>query len=144
MAKPFAALVFCARLWLAGTPAGVASASESDDVEAHLWDTLYRYESRALHNYRFHLFVGEDVAALGEALWLLSRTPEFQKRRETCAAAAETLSYMAEGYYRSALRLQVSGDWHYYSGRYTKHRNACLAELKLDASAYPLPSWFDR
>lgn len=144
MAKQFAALVFCAAFFGSGTLAGSAHASESDEVEAHLWDTLHRYESRALHNYRSHLFVGDDVAALGAALWSLSRTPEFQKRRETCAAAAETLSYMAEGYYRSAIRLQVSGDWHYFSGRYVQQRNACLAALQLDASAYPLPSWFDR
>jgi hypothetical protein len=49
---------------------------------------------------------------------------------------------MVSGYYFSAQRLEVAFDWHHYRGHYLERRSACLRDLGLDATTYPLPYWF--
>lgn len=118
--------------------------AESREPVAQVWQTLRSFETQALRNYEFHLVVTGGASELGDQLWMLARSPEFQARRDSCGTAAETLSYMADGYYRSGLLREVPESWHFFAKRYLDRRRACLAELQLKEDDYPLPRWFAR
>lgn len=146
MAKPALVVFIALGLAMAGmsrTRAETEVVTAGKGGEA-VWSTLLRYERQALHNYEFHLIATNGAAQLGDAIWTVSKTPAFQKWRDTCGTAAETLSYMADGYYRSGLRREVPEDWHFFAKRYAERRSACLSALRLDEQAYPLPFWFAR
>ena len=123
---------------LAATSAAAGHAREKDKV---LWSVLRQFEIRALRHYE-HNHRNSDVKQLGHLIWNVSRWPEFLSKRESCGSAAELLSFMVTGYYYSNRRLEIAHDWLRYAKPYIRRRNACLAELRLDHSRYPLPWWF--
>jgi len=118
-----------------------AAATEISDPAAHVWTVLHRFEVAALRDYEHHAS-NSDVRQRGELLWVLSRSPDFQSLRDTCGAAAQHLSFMVTGYYESRQRHEIALDWHHYAKRYIERRGACIANLRLDPTRFPLPRWF--
>ena len=119
------------------------AASEVEDSLNRVWNILHNYETQAIHDYEHHLFSNE-IRQRGEELWQVARSKDFLRRRNSCGAAAETLSYMVTGYYDSRVRREIALDWLHYAKNYLEYRSACLNDLKLDESRYPLPFWFGR
>lgn len=125
-----------------GLIAGPAIASSGSKPSA-TWDVLHSFEQDALRDYEFHV-ISDDVLQRGQILLKLSQSELFDGPRRDCGRAAQTLSFMLVGYYQSSKKRQVAADWHYFSSDYLSHRKACLAALKLQPQAYPLPRWFGR
>ena len=120
-----------------------ASASDKTLAGAAVWGSLYSIEKRAMKDYEFRVTT-PNVQRRGKRLFALSRSPEFQRFGGNCAVAAQTLSFMVAGYYEESRRLEVPRSWFHFAKRYIKRRHACMAELSIDNSEYPLPRWFGR
>ena len=105
------------------------------------WRILHQLEREALRDYELHIS-NSDVLQRGQILMNLARSDSFAPTGQSCRRAAEALSYRVSGYYFSAQRLEVAFDWHHYRGHYLERRSACLRDLGLDATTYPLPYWF--
>jgi len=111
------------------------------DPPVSAWAMLEPLESAALRAYRQH--VPNEAQEIGQKLWEVAHSHDVDAV-PSCGRAFETLSYMLQGFYRSARRLEIPIDWHHFAPQYAERRAACLSQLKVDASAYPLPPWFGR
>ncbi len=110
---------------------------------AAVWGSLYELEKRAMKDYEFRVTTAH-VQRRGKRLFAMSRSPEFQRLGGNCAVAAQTLSFMVVGYYEESRRLEVPRTWLHFAKRYIERRHACMAELSIEKSKYPLPYWFAR
>jgi hypothetical protein len=123
----------------------VVIVSASDDVldDAAVWESLYKIERRAMKDYEFRVTT-PHVQRRGKRLFAMSRSPEFQRSGINCSLAARTLSFMVVSFYEESRRLEVPRTWFHFAQLYTKRRHACLADLSIEESKYPLPGWFGR
>lgn len=143
MLKRACAVLLGLSLILATGTFRTAAASDEQPEPPAVWKVLRQFEEEALRDYAHHV-VSSDVQQRGQLLWTLSRSPDFLRQRNSCGAAARTLSYMITAFYDSAQRLEVALDWYEYAPVYISRRAACLAELSIDPQQYPLPRWFGR
>lgn len=137
------AAISAASILALGPTSGRAATEADTTAETFVWSTLHSLETQALRKYEFHVVV-DGVRELGEALQSVARSSEFERRRDSCGSAAQTLGFMVTIYYESSLRREIASGWHQFAKSYAASRTACLAALKIDQSAYPLPYWFGR
>ncbi|MFZ4806219.1 MAG: hypothetical protein ACOYLQ_03105 [Hyphomicrobiaceae bacterium] len=138
---------FCGFLFMV-VAAGSAAQAEFGTPDAPLedppvsaWTRLQPLEIAALRAYRQH--VPTEAQELGQKLWEEAHSHDVDAV-PSCGRAFETLSYMLQGFSSSARRAEIPIDWHHFAPQYAERRASCLSQLKVDASAFPLPPWFGR
>ncbi len=142
MGKSFCAILLIIAAWTTAARAELGTpGSPVDDPSVTPWTMLQPLESAALRAYRHHVPV--EAQELGQKLWEAAHSHDVDVV-PSCGRAFETLSYMLLGFYSSARRLEIAIDWHHFAPQYAERRAACLSQLKVDATAYPLPPWFGR
>ncbi len=143
MGRTLFAVVVTALFGLLASPAHIARAGPEIPGGSATWHTLKFYEAIALRDYFDHR-LNDAIKERGNALWDLSQSGAFSRYPKSCGAAAQTLSYMVNGYYQSRKRLEIPIDWHYYAKQYIRLRYRCIDDTGLERANYPLPRWFGR